>query len=381
MSVVRHIDYVPSASEREALLMERRLIGEFKPDFNVMWKDDKSYPYVVLSWSEDYPRLFLSRNKKKDGNLYFGPYPNVSAVRSLLRWAWRRKLFPLRPCKLTIVEGQPYPYSKVKSCLYLHTGECPAPCLGKISSKAYRKTAERARLFFEGKKDKLIAIWEKEMNQFALKKNFEQAAEVRDRLVTLRHMDEQVTFRQMSEEFLGVRIQGSRAVQELKVALNLKKPPEIIECFDISHFQGAETVASMVSFKHGRPNKSGYRKFIIKTVAGVDDFKSMEEVVRRRYQRVKSEGSVYPDLILIDGGKGQLGAALKSLETLGLKSLEIASLAKEEEEIFVPGKSDSIRIPMDSPALLLLRQVRDEAHRFAITFHRKRRNLKTIEYE
>ncbi len=378
LTVIRHIDYVPTLSEREALVLERRLIARHKPDFNVMWKDDKTYPWVALTMGEDFPRLFLTRIKKRDGTQYFGPYPSVTGVRQLLKWAWRKKLFPLRPCRLEIKEGSPYPYEKVKSCLYLHTGECPAPCLGKISSASYKKIADRAQWFFEGKKEKLLGQWEKEMARRSKNLEFEEAAQLRNRIETVQHMNERVTVREMTEDGLKSRIQSSRAVQELMKALSMPRSPETIECFDISHIQGTEKVASMVRFKHGRPDKSNYRKFIIRTVIGIDDFKSMAEVVGRRYRRLKKEGTNFPDLVLIDGGKGQLSSALKALEEEKVTGLFVAALAKEEEEIFLPGKSESIRLPADSPALLLLRHVRDEAHRFAISFHRLRRKKKTL---
>ncbi len=378
MSVVRHVDYIPTKSEREALLLEQRLINKIRPDFNVMWRDDKTYPYVALTLGEDFPRVILTRNRKRDGTRYFGPYPNVSRVRSLLKWAWRKKLFPLRPCKLDIKEGEPYPYSAVKNCLYLHTKECSAPCLAKISKRSYGKIVKRAEWFFEGRKDRLVRQWEKEMAGASKKMEYEKAAELRDRIGTVQHMDEQVTFREMSEEVLDSRVQRSRAVQDLMIALELKKPPELIECFDISHFQGSEMVASMVRFRHGRPDKANYRKYIIRTVPGIDDFKAMEEVVGRRYRRLAAEKAPLPDLILIDGGKGQLSSAMKALEPLALKGVELASLAKEEEEVFRPGRSESYRLPLDSPALLVLRHIRDEAHRFAITFHRHRRKGRMI---
>ncbi len=378
VAVIRHIDYVPTASEREALVLERRLINQYKPTFNVMWKDDKSYPYIVLTVGEDYPRLFLTRHKKRDGSLYFGPYPNVTQVRSLLHWAWRKQLFPLRPCKFDIKEGQPLPYNKVKSCLYLHTGQCTAPCLAKISSEDYGKIVDRARWFFGGQKKKLIEQWKREMKNFSRSEQYEQAAGVRDRIDTLEHMAERVTAREISESMLETRVRESRAVQELMRGLKLKKPPQRIECFDISHIQGVEKVASMVSFDRGRPDKSQYRKFIIKTVDGIDDFKAMAEVVGRRYRRLLKEGKPLPDLVLIDGGKGQLSSALKAVSELGIKDLAVAALAKQEEEVFLPGSSESIRLPMDSAGLLLLRHVRDEAHRFAITFHRQRRQKRTF---
>jgi excinuclease ABC subunit C len=374
---IRHVDYVVTASERDALVLERRLINRYKPAFNVMWKDDKSYPYLTLTLQEDFPRLFLTRIKKNDGALYFGPYPSVSRVRQLLKWSWRKKLFALRPCDLKIEEGKPWAYEKVKTCLYLHTGQCTAPCVGKITSKNYKKIADRARWFFSGQKEKMIRQLEREMKAQSKNLKYEEAAQSRDRIDTLRHMNEKVTFGEMTEAMLETRVQETRAVQDLMRALKLPRPPEHIECFDISHFQGVEKVASMVCFKNGRPVKSDYRKFIIKTVQGIDDFKSMAEVVYRRYRRLKNEDKKLPDLILVDGGKGQLSSALEALTQVELASIPLAALAKQEEEIFLPGETNSIRLSQDSPALLLLRYIRDEAHRFAITFHRLRRNKKT----
>ncbi|MFN0118668.1 MAG: excinuclease ABC subunit UvrC [Elusimicrobiota bacterium] len=371
---IRHIDYVPTASEREALVLERKLISDYKPIYNAMWKDDKSYPYVMITLKEDFPRLLLTRKKKRDGSLYFGPYPNVSSVRHLLKWAWRKKLFPLRPCKFEINEGSPLPYKKVKTCLYLHTQECSAPCLAKITKSNYQKIVAQAKWFFQGKKEKLLAEWSSEMSEASSKMEYEKAAELRDRINTIERMNQFVTIREMTPEMLGEKVGASRAIQELMKALTLKSPPLRIECFDISHIQGAEKVASMVSFLNGKPDKSQYRKFIIKTVKGIDDFKSMAEVVGRRYKRLLTENKALPDLVLIDGGKGQLSFALAAIEGLDIKSLEVAALAKENEEIFRPHTKESIQLKLDSPALLLLRQVRDEAHRFAITFHRARRS-------
>lgn len=378
VSVIRHIDYVPTASEREALVLERRLINQYKPTFNVMWKDDKTYPYIALTLAEDYPRLFLTRQKKRDGAIYFGPYPNVSQVRHLLHWAWRKRLFPLRPCRFDIKENDPLPYTKVKSCLYLHTGQCPAPCLGKISKAEYGGIVERARWFFGGQKQRIITQWALEMKRLSREQKYEEAASVRDRIDTLEHMSERVTTREITESMLETRVRESRAMQDLMRGLGLKKPPQRIECFDISHIQGVEKVASMVSFDRGRPDKSNYRKFIIRTVEGIDDFKSMAEVVGRRYRRLLKEGKKLPDLVLIDGGKGQLSSALAAIRELGIKDLAVAALAKQEEEVFMPGSPRSIRLPDDSPGLLLLRHVRDEAHRFAITFHRHRRQKRTF---
>jgi excinuclease ABC subunit C len=374
MAEVRHIDYIAAAGERDALVIEQRLIKRHQPLFNVMWKDGKSYPFVKLTLNEDFPRLRLTRSKLRDGGLYFGPYPNVRAVRHLLDWVWRNRLFPLRPCDLEITNGQVYAYEKVKSCLYLHTGECPAPCLGRVSKEEYGRIAERTRLFFDGKNAELLAVWREEMKEAADRMEFERAAQLRDSLVALDHIREPVTFRSLKEEDVQGRLETSRALQDLQTALGLPRPPLRIECFDISHIQGAETVASLVCFDRGRPNKSAYRKYKIKTVAGVDDFASMAEVVGRRYRRVKAEDLPWPDLVLIDGGAGQLSAAERALAEVTDRKIPLASLAKREEEVYQPGRAEPLRLPKESPALQLLQRVRDEAHRFAITFHRARRN-------
>jgi excinuclease ABC subunit C len=371
---IHHVDYLPAASEREALIMERDIIRRLQPHFNTMWKDDKSYPYLKLTWKEDFPRLFLTRKIVKDGSKYFGPYPNVGQVRRLLRYLWKQHLFPLRPCRYEFSVKNPLPIQKAKHCLYYHTKECPAPCVQRISKNDYRLLAREAELFLRGNYKPLIETWQKEMKEASAVQNFERAGQLRDNLAALEHMEERVTIRRIELTDVLDRVDRSRAITDLQKALTLKRPPVRIECFDISHIQGLETVASMVAFEGGDPKKSDYRKFKIKTVQGIDDFASMAEVVGRRYRRLKAERKTLPDLILIDGGKGQLSAAYKVLATiLGKTSPPVASLAKEDEELFLPQKSESIRLPKDSAALHLVQRVRDEAHRFAITFHRQRR--------
>ena len=375
VSEIRHIDYIPAESEREALIIEQRLIQRHQPLYNTEWRDDKSYPYLKISMNEDFPRMSLTRRRKRDGAVYFGPYPRVKAVKKLLSWVWKKQFFSLRPCKIDFSEGRLPAFKKVQSCIYLHTGECPAPCVGKISKEDYRKIAERAVLFFEGGEERLLETWEAEMRAAAQAMDFEKAARLRDSVRALRHVQERVTFRAVRPEEVEGRIQTSQALQELQKALSLPRPPLRIEAFDISHVQGVETVASMVTFDRGRPLKSHYRKFKIRTVAGVDDFASMEEVVGRRYRRVKEEGLPWPDLILIDGGPGQLSAALKALKKAGAPGgVPVASLANREEEVYRPGAHEPLRLPKDSPALQILQHVRDESHRFAVTFHRARRN-------
>lgn len=372
MAEVQHIDYIACASEREALVMEQRLIGRHQPLYNVMWKDGKSYPWVKLS-KEDFPRLYLTRQKRRDGADYFGPYPNTSAVRQLLSTLWRRGITRLRPCDYDFSETKPLPEKTIKACLYFHTGQCPAPCAGRISGPDYRKLADQARLYFAGKNDVLRETWEKERTEAAAALDFERAARLRDNVAALDHVNERVTFRALREEDVQGRLQESQTLQQLQKELGLPRPPLRIDGFDISHVQGFETVASMVVFVKGKPAKAHYRKFKIKTVPGVDDFASMEEVVFRRYRRAVEEGGPWPDLVLIDGGPGQLAAALKGLRKATSRALPMASLAKREEEIFLPGRAASLRLPKDSPALQMLQHLRDESHRFAVTFHRARR--------
>jgi excinuclease ABC subunit C len=379
VAMIRHFDYIPTASEREALVMEQQLIRKLRPHFNIMWRDDKSFPWIKLTINEDFPRLFLTRKRVNDGAKYFGPYPNVRQVSSLLRYLWRSRLFPLRPCRYDFSTENPLDPAKIKGCLYYHTKECPAPCANRIAKEDYQRFGQEAALFFEGRYTKLVELWQIEMREAAAKKQYERAAELRDHIVALERMGERVTFRQVELDDVNQRVGRSRSITDLQKALNLKRPPMRIECFDISHTQGVETVASMVVFERGEPKKSDYRKFIIRTVKGIDDFASMAEVVGRRYRRLKKESKRLPDLILIDGGKGQLSAAKAALiKEVGKAIPPIASLAKRDEELFLPGLEAPILLDKDTPALHLVQAVRDEAHRFAVTFHRLRRGKRML---
>ncbi|PIP84139.1 MAG: excinuclease ABC subunit C [Elusimicrobia bacterium CG_4_9_14_3_um_filter_62_55] len=375
--LIRKIDYIACESEREALIWERRLIHRHQPFFNVLWKDDKSYPFVKLSLDEEFPRLRVVRVKKRDGAKYFGPYPKITPVRSLLRGLWKRQLFPLRPCDFSFSSQKPLAPAKIKSCLYYHTGECPAPCAGKISTPAYRRIAENAALFFEGRYARLKRAFQTQMRAASKKLDYERSAQLRDNVEALEHMGERVRYREVRPGRVAQRLDESSAVTELQKALSLPHPPHRIECFDISHLFGKEPVASMVAFAGGRPDKSSYRRFRVRTVTGIDDFASMAEVVGRRYKRLLDEQTPLPDLVLVDGGKGQLEAARKALDAVRAK-IPLASLAKREEEVFLVGRKDSIRLPADSPALHLLQRLRDEAHRFAVTFTRKNRTKRLL---
>jgi excinuclease ABC subunit C len=355
VSSIHHIDYIPTASERDALLVEQGLIKKLQPHYNIVWKDDKSYPYVKIAWNEPCPQIYLTRRRLRDGAHYFGPYPNVRQIRHLLRYLWHKPIFAVRPGHHTDKSQNSLSPQEVEQC---------------------RLIAREVELFFRGRYQPLMKQWRKEMEEASRRQDYETAAKMRDNLMALERMRERVTVRRIDPSEVESHVDRSRAANELQKALALPRPPVRIECFDISHIQGLETVASLVTFESGTPRKDGYRKFKIKTVQGIDDFASMGEVVGRRYRRQLMEGQPLPDLILIDGGKGQLSAACEALRLVmgpGYRKLSIAALAKREEELFLPDREQSILLPKDSPALHLVQHVRNEAHRFAVTFHRLRR--------
>ncbi|MDR0956268.1 MAG: excinuclease ABC subunit UvrC [Endomicrobium sp.] len=364
------INYILCASEREALLIERQLIRKIKPYFNIMWKDDKSYPYIKLSINEDFPRLILTRKNLEDNALYFGPYPKIFYIKKLVRWL--EKLFKLRSCKMNIIENLLPKEKKVKSCIYYHTKMCPGPCLGKITSKDYKNKIKDIKLFLNGKLKKLRNEWKKQM--FSLSKNmhYEEAKEIRDRLYAFENMSERVIINEVFQKDVDKLVQKAKGINELKIVLKLKHQPVIIEGFDNSNMQGTNAVASVVRFQNGIADKKNYRRFKIKTVLGADDFASMKEIVFRRYSSLIKKREKMPDLILIDGGKGQLNAALNALKKLEIQ-IPIISLAKKKEEVFMPSKDKSLILSRHSEALKLLQSIRNESHRVAINYHRKLR--------
>lgn len=496
VSKIHDLETFVTDSEVEALLLENNLIKQHTPRYNIRLKDDKSYPYIVVT-NEPYPRVFPTRNVRRDGSRYYGPYADVRAMHLMMRTL--RNIFPLRSCDYHI-DAATIAQKKYKLCLDYHIHKCKGPCEDLVSREAYATTITQVEELLKGKTRAVQQMLEEEMQQSAGQLEFEKAAELRNRLQALqKHQDRQkvmsadfadrdilavatsesdavgVVFRvrdgkiigkqhiaftgadveteqDIAEHFLqryytstmdippeilvsvelengdvleewlrqkscikvtiivpkigeksklvrlckanaqyvldGILLQRYKAddfipksVQALQRDLHLAQSPRRIECFDISHLQGAETVASMVTFLDGKPRKSEYRKFKIESVEGVDDFASMREVVRRRYVRVLGEQTTLPDLIVIDGGKGQLSSAVEVLHSLGLHTQPVIGLAKRLEEVFVPGESLPLNIAKTSPGLKLLQRVRDEAHRFAIEYHRARRTKATLQTE
>src|SRR5579872_4767506 len=490
ISDARDVEYILVDNNKEALALENNLIKQWKPRFNILLRDDKTYPYIKLT-SEKYPRVYVTRRLRKDGSTYYGPYFPANLAYRLVNFIHRSFLVP--SCKVDLARFHPKP------CLQYHIHRCLGPCVeGLTTDDAYAGAVKNVKLFLEGRHADLAKRLRERMRQASDDTRFEEAAAVRDLLSTVEEMEERqkmaaakgddidifaayaepplvalnlfhlrngqivdrrefywedqhefdepqffsalikqiyidqqhipsiihvpVDFedREELEELLsekrGRKVEihtpqrgqkkallnlvetnakhsfdqrfrvmkpSSRAIQEaLQDALGLPDAPKRIECFDVSHIQGTDKVASMVVWEEGRMKKSDYRKFIIRGVVGNDDFASMREVVTRRYARVQQENQAMPGLVLIDGGLGQLHSAAEALESLGIINQPLASIAKREEIIYVLGQEqEPVVLDRFSPILHLIQSIRDEAHRFAVTFHRTRRNAARLTSE
>lgn len=486
---IADLELVVTDSEMEALALENNLIKRHQPAYNVRLRDDKNHPYLKLTLAEEYPRLHVVRRPREDGNAYGGPYIPASLGRKTASLA--RRLFGIRTCKETLNGRRPRP------CLQYQIGRCLAPCVAEIcTSDRYRRAAEDARLFLEGRTDEVTRRLRDEMAAAAGEERYETAASLRDQLQALVRLEapQKITTTELDErDLFGAHVEGDRAavqafcvrdgkvvaregflldrlaepesvlaqalqqyyadgryvprevvvpgeledrelleawltarrgtqvrihapqrgeklrllelvvtnarlafelewkqprqqaqelLRALRDVLDLDSEPQRIECFDISNIQGSDVVASMVVFEKGVAKKSGYRKFRIRSLSGLpDDFASMREVVGRRYRRLLEEGKELPELVLVDGGKGQLGAAIAALDELGLGEQAVASLAKREELVFVRGRDEPIVLEHHSPVLQLVQRVRDEAHRFAVGYHRSVRSRRTLASE
>ena len=495
LEAIEDVDFIVTDTEGEALALENNLIKRFKPKYNVLLRDDKTYPYIKLTINEPYPRAMITRRVRKDGAYYAGPFFPGGLARKTLKLIER--YFLIRNCTIPIDGKRPRP------CLQYYIHRCLGPCVdGLTSYEAYQDAARDVKFFLEGRKNDLSGLIDRlktRMDDAAVREQFEMAGHYRDAIQTMTQLSERqkmastggddidifgyhredamvavsvfhmrggrvVDRREMfwedqvefdPAEFIGAVVKqyyldapfipvevhvpiefedrelledslserrarrveirtpqrgskremmdlvhrnarlaflqrfrsgassGSALVREVEVALDLEKPPRRIECFDISNLQGSDIVASMVVCEDGKMKKAGYRRFIIKTVTGEpDDFASMREVVGRRYKRVQEEGTGMPDLILIDGGLGQLHAAQFALDALNIVDQPLASIAKREEIIYIAGREDDpIVLEKRSPVLRLIQQIRDESHRFAITFHRERRSRRHLNSE
>jgi excinuclease ABC subunit C len=499
---IADLDFIVTASELEALILECNLIKKYQPRYNVRLKDDKRYPYIKITWQEPYPRIFTVRRMQNDGAKYYGPFTATWAVSQTLDLL--RKIFPYLTCKREIT-GQ-----DKRACLYYHIGRCPGPCIGTVSQEEYRALVNQICRFLEGKSEEIIDDLRSQMKAASEGLEFERAAALRDQIVALERVTErqrivssaladedviafarhdgdacvqvffirrgkligreyfvlegtadedarlimtsfvkqfydkaayvpsevllqsdideamiiqswlrskrgtkvtlkvprrgqkkelvQMAAENAAETLAHLRAQwlldegkSVEALAELQEHLELAQPPARIECYDISNIQGKAATGSMVVFVKGVPRKSDYRRFKIRTVEGADDYAMMQEVLRRRFRRAAGETkkkgelaedkpwAILPDLVVVDGGKGQLNAALEVMDEYGLReAVPVAGLAKEREEIFVPGQPDPILLPRGSQGLFLMQRIRDEAHRFALQYHRRLREKKTL---
>ena len=347
VSKIIDLDYITTLSSEEALIYEANLIKEKKPKYNVELKDGKTYPFLKLTINEKFPRLIITRNKKDDSALYYGPYTNVKLLKKALHFI--RSFFVLRTCvKLP-----------KKACLKAHIKQCLAPCDGSISESDYKKIVEETKLFLEGKKGDLIKNFSSEMKNASKEKDYEKAIALRDKIEGL------------GDIWKGAKPPSpiNREVDDLKKILDLNVLPLRIEAFDVSNISGKEAVGSMVSFFSGKPQKDEYRRFRIREISGIDDYTMIKEIIRRRYSRLLKEKENFPDLVVIDGGKGHLRVAGEVLNDI-MPGINIISIAKKEEHIYKKGKSSPAILPRRSPALKLVMRIRDEAHRFAISYHK-----------
>jgi len=359
ISQIRDLDYITTPSSVEALIYEANLIKEKKPKYNIEFRDDKSYPYLKLTVNERFPRLFITRGKKSDGALYYGPYPNVKLLRKALSIV--REIFVLRSCKKL-------PH---KRCLKAHMRQCLAPCDGSISEEEYNKTVQEVKMFLEGRKEDLLKELSKRMKKAADNLAYEKAIALRDKIEAL------------SAVWKGRKPPPplDREISQLKEVLRIQVLPARIEAFDISNIHGEEAVGSMVSFFSGRPQKDEYRRFRIKEVTHIDDYDMLREIIKRRYERLLEKKETMPDLILIDGGKGHLNVAKSVLNRLGLSTIPVISIAKKKEQVYVHGRPGPLELSPRSAALRLIMRIRDEAHRFAISYHkllRKKESLRSF---
>ena len=362
---IRDIDYLDAESEVDALLLESRLVKDVQPRFNSDLKDDKTFPYLQITTHEDYPRVEFTRTPRQKGVKLYGPFTSAGSLRGAI--VVLQRIFKFRTCTLDI-DAADDRWRWFRPCLLASIGQCTAPCNLRISKADYRKDINRLKTFLDGNKKQLLAEMHAEMLVASAALEFERAARLRDEIRLLETLDQRGDLEEhvQPEVFL---VDPKKGLAGLAKVLGLAAPPRVIEGVDIAHLAGNETVASLVQFIDGLPFKPGYKRYRIKTVDGIDDFKSIHEVVSRRFARLAREGASLPDIFLIDGGKGQLSAALDAVESLGVVPPCMIALAKREEEIFLPGRSEPLRLSRDSFSLRLLEYVRDEAHRFAQHYH------------
>jgi excinuclease ABC subunit C len=375
VKLIADIDFIATDSDVDALLMEARLVKDIQPRFNLDLKDDKSFPYLQIRMREDFPRVEFTRTPRRRGVKLYGPFTSAKSLRFAINVLQR--VFKFRTCSLDIKEDDPR-WRWFRPCILHSIHQCTAPCNFRVTKEEYRKQIRRLRMVLAGKKAKLIAEMQKEMEGASAALQYEKAARLRDEIDALQNLGRRgdVDKDVQPQVFF---IEPKKGLIGLRKALGLPQTPRTIEGIDIAHLGGNETVASLVTFIDGLPFKPSYRRYRIRSVEGVDDYAAIREVVTRRFRRKPHDEEVFPDILLIDGGKGQLNAAQEAFHILSREPPALISLAKQEEEVFRPGDKESLRLGRHAAALRLLQYVRDEAHRFAQHYHHILRRKKLEE--
>jgi excinuclease ABC subunit C len=368
------VDFIETESDVDALLMEARLVKDIQPKYNRDLRDDKSFPYLQITTHEDFPRVEVTREPKQSGAKLYGPFAHAGSLRGAVQAM--QKVFKFRTCSLDI-EADDQRWRWFRPCLLASINQCTAPCNLRISTEDYRKDIKRLRMFLEGDRKKLLDEMREEMNEASTALRYEQAARLRDEIHMLESLRErgELDKHEQPEVFYVDPKKGLAGLQKI---FKLETRPRSIEGVDIAHLGGNETVASLVQFIDGLPFKPGYRRFRIRDVDGVDDYASIREVVARRFRKLRDDGDVFPDVLLIDGGIGQLHKALEAFHALEIKPPLVLSLAKKEELVYVMDRAKPLRLSRRSYALRLLQYVRDEAHRFAQHYHHILRRKRTL---
>lgn len=359
------VDFLETDTEVDALLQENRLIKDIQPQYNERLRDDKSFPYIEITTGDDFPGVYVTRQPRIKGSKLYGPFTNAGDLRDAVNALQR--VFRFRNCELDIRE-EDEKRRFFRPCLLHSIHQCTAPCADRISREDYRRDIDRLKRFMASKRSVVLREMEQEMQAAAQALNFEEAARVRDRINAIKKLalSGDVVEDVQPEVFY---VDPRAGLERLAKVLELKEVPRIIEGIDIANLQGAESVGSLVCFIDGVPFKSGYRRFGIRTVEGQDDYAMIREVVRRRYRLAGEGEEMFPEVIMIDGGLGQLHAAMEACGEMFVKPPMLVALAKREEEIYIQARSRPIKLPRNDPALRLLQQVRDEAHRFAQHYH------------
>jgi len=374
VSEICDVDYIQCESEVDALLLESRLIKDIQPKHNKELKDDKTFPYLMITTREDFPRVEVTRQPPSRGAKLYGPFASAGALRGAVQVLQR--IFKFRTCSLDIQADDPR-WRWFRPCLLASIQQCTAPCNLRISREDYRRDIRRLQLFLEGQKARLIEQMQGEMQEAAGQLQFERAARLRDEIQMLQTLDQRgkLDTHVQPEVFF---IDPKKGLAGLKKVLHLARTPRTLEGVDIAHLGGEQTVASLVQFIDGLPFKPGYRRYKLRGAPGIDDCRSIHEVIARRYQRLHDQAEVFPDILLIDGGRGQLNAALAAFRELQIVPPTVISLAKREEEIYVPEAAAPLKLSRHAYALRLLQYVRDEAHRFAQHYHHMLRRKQSL---